>query len=94
MNVRMIGTTDPRSTSQDTTYDPRARPKNTQGACACVVLGLAALVVQFLSALRLWCAKDVAVQRRFAVTCTLMAALDFVFTGLALLVWKASRRLI
>lgn len=55
-----------------------------------MVLGLAALVVQFLAALRLWCAKDVAVQRRFTVMCTLMAALDFVFTGLALLVWKAS----
>lgn len=90
----MIGTTDPRVEVPTSKYDPRTRPKNTQGACACVVLGLVALVVQLLSALRLWCAKHVAVQRRFAVMCTLMAALDFVFTGLALLVWKASRRLI
>lgn len=59
-----------------------------QGVRACVVLGLAALAVQFLAALRLWCAKDVGVRRRFVVMCTLMAALDFVFTGLALLLWK------
>lgn len=61
-----------------------------QGVRACAVLGLAALAVQFLGSLRLWCAKDMRVRRRFTVLCTMMAALDFVFTGLALLLWKAS----
>lgn len=53
-----------------------------------MVLGLAALAVQFLASLRLWCAKDVNVRRRFTIMCTLMAALDFAFTALALLLWK------
>ncbi len=59
-----------------------------QGARACVVMGLAVGAAQFLTALRLWCAKDGRVQRRLTVMCTMLAALDFVFAGLALLVWK------
>lgn len=60
-----------------------------QAVRACVVLGLAGLAFQLLASLRLWCAKDVRVQRRFTVSCCCAAALDFAFTVVALLLWKA-----
>lgn len=61
-----------------------------QAVRACVVLGLAGLAFQLLASLRLWCTKDVRVRRRFMVACCCAAALDFAFTIVALLLWKAS----
>lgn len=61
-----------------------------QAVRACVVLGLAGLAFQLLASLRLWCAKDMRVRRRYMVACCSATALDFAFTVVALLLWKAS----
>lgn len=68
--------------------DATAYPR-VQATRACIVLALMALSLQFLVALRGYCARSYKVQRVCTISCAAYASADLAFTLSAILVWKS-----
>lgn len=75
---------EPEATDVDETAYPRV-----QATRACVVLALMALCLQFLVALRGYCARSEKMQRACTIICATCASGDLAFTLFAILVWKS-----
>jgi len=75
---------EPEAANVDETAYPRV-----QATRACVVLALMALCLQFLVALRGYCARSEKMQRACTIICATCASADLAFTLFAILVWKS-----